>query len=620
MKLKLEDIYRLRLVGDPRISPDGTVAFVVGRMNKKKNDYLTSIYIYDKKVRKFTSGTKDSSPRFTADSRGMVYLRKKDKKVEIRYLPLEGGESRLIAEGEKISNLQVDDNYVYFLAPDIKKEKDDVMRVESIPFYFNGKGYIYNARMHLHRVPIRGGKAEKITSGDFEVTTYHVLNGRVIYAATFDETRPFFQKLYQWKDGESILLLQEAFNIQSITISPDERRVALFLKTMKNGFAEHSKLYFLNLEEGKLEKACPSFPLSLGNSLNSDVRISPGRMVKWLSSDSLLFVVTEGGTAPVYLYRDGECTRYLSGKRSVEGFDYGNGTLVFAAQSALQPSEIYVLKNGREKQVTDFNRFLKNREVREVEHFRFTASDGVPIDGWLLPGEGDKWPAVLEIHGGPKTAYGHAFMFEFHYLNSLGFAVIFMNPRGSAGYSEDFATQIRGHYGDRDYRDIMEGVDYVLKNYPVDEHNLFVTGGSYGGFMTNWIVGHTSRFRAAATQRSISNQISFWGTSDIGPWFGEDQIGLGKDLWDAFEDYWTQSPLKYAKNINTPLLIIHSLEDYRCPVEQAYQLFYALRMQKKETRMVLFPEENHDLSRNGKPLHRVTRLNEIAQWFLKHKK
>ncbi len=620
MKLKLEDLYRLRLVGDPQISPKGTVAFVVGRMNKKKNDYLTSIYIYEGKVRKFTSGNKDSSPRFTTDSRGMVYLRKKDKKVEIRYLPLDGGESRLIAEGEKISDLQIDDNYVYFLAPEIKKEKDDVMRVESIPFYFNGKGYIYNARMHLHRVPIKGGKVEKITSGDFEVTTYHVRNGRVVYASTFDETRPFLQKLYQWKDGKSILLLQEAFNIQSITISPDERRVALFLKTMKNSFAEHSKLYFLDLAEGKLEKGCPSFPLSLGNSLNSDVRISSGRMVKWLSSNSLLFVVTEGGTAPVYLYRDGECTKYLGGERSIEGIDYSNDTLVFAVQSAAQPVEIYLLKNGREKQVTNFNRFLKNREMQEVEHFRFTASDSTPIDGWLLPGEGDKWPAVLEIHGGPKTAYGHAFMFEFHYLNSLGFAVIFMNPRGSAGYSEDFATQIRGHYGERDYLDLMEGVDYVLKNYPLDEHNLFVTGGSYGGFMTNWVVGHTSRFRAAATQRSISNQISFWGTSDIGPWFNEDQIGLGKDLWDAFEDYWRQSPLKYAKEINTPLLIIHSLEDYRCPVEQAYQLFYALRMQKKEARMVLFPGENHDLSRNGKPLHRATRLNEIAQWFLKHKK
>ena len=164
----------------------------------------------------------------------------------------------------------------------------------------------------------------------------------------------------------------------------------------------------------------------------------------------------------------------------------------------------------------------------------------------------------------------------------------------------------------------MECVDYVLSHYPVDAEKLFVTGGSYGGFMTNWIVGHTVRFRAAVTQRSISNQISFWGTSDIGPWFNKDQIGGGADLWDRFEHYWDKSPLKYARNIKTPLLIIHSEEDYRCPVEQAYQLFYALKMQKKDTKLVLFPGENHDLSRSGKPQHRIVRLKEIAAWFRNH--
>ncbi len=209
-------------------------------------------------------------------------------------------------------------------------------------------------------------------------------------------------------------------------------------------------------------------------------------------------------------------------------------------------------------------------------------------------------------------------MFDVYYLLSQGFAVIFTNPRGSSGYGDDFALRIRGEFGKRDYEDLIEAIEYVKANYPVDPERLFVTGGSYGGFMTNWIVGHTSIFRAAVTQRSISNQLSFWGTSDIGPWFNRDYIGAGKDLWDGFEAYWEMSPLKYAKGVKTPLLIIHSLEDYRCPVSEAYQLFYALKMNDVPTKLVLFPGENHDLSRSGKPKHREIRLREIADWFKKY--
>ncbi len=619
-KLTLDDLYKLRLVSDARISPSGKLlAFTVARMDRKKDTYFSKIYLWDGKLMEFTSGEKDSMPRFSQDEKYLIYSSSKDKKTELRRISLKGGESKRIAIMEKLFDLKVDGNYAYFLAPVVNKEKDDVKRITRIPFYFNGKGFIYNSRVHLHRVPIKGGKVEKLTEGDFDVVAYDVRDGLIVYATSEDETRPYMNNLYVLREGKGVKISKRGANIWTLSISPDKKRVAVFLKFRERSLLEHTKLYFMDIEGGDYELGC-NLDLSFGNALNSDVRFGSGNNVVWLSPQELLFVVTEGGTAPLYLYSAGQCRKYLGGNRSIESFDYSNGVLVFTAQDATHPPELFLLKNNRERKITNFNRFLRNRGLKEPESFSFKASDGVSIDGWFLPGEGKKYPAILEIHGGPKTAYGYAFMFEFHYLNSLGFAVIFTNPRGSAGYSEDFAVSIQGKYGEREYLDLMEAVDYVLKRYPVDKENLFVTGGSYGGFMTNWIVGHTSRFRAAVTQRSISNQLSFWGTSDIGSWFNTDQIGSGKDLWEATLHYWEKSPLKYAKNVKTPLLIIHSEEDYRCPVEQAYQLFYALKMLKKDVKMILFPKETHDLSRSGKPKHRETRLREIADWFLKHKK
>jgi dipeptidyl aminopeptidase/acylaminoacyl peptidase len=207
-------------------------------------------------------------------------------------------------------------------------------------------------------------------------------------------------------------------------------------------------------------------------------------------------------------------------------------------------------------------------------------------------------------------------MLEFQLLAAAGFSVVFTNPRGSAGYSEDFAATIPKNYGDRDFKDIMEAVDHLIEAGIADKTRLGVTGGSYGGYMTNWIVGHTDRFKAAVTQRSISNWVSFFGSSDIGYYFAEEEVGSVP--WKNLQHYIENSPITYVEKIKTPLLIIHSEEDYRCPIEQGEQLFVALKKLRKETMMVRFPGENHELSRSGKPKHRIERLNHIVNWFKDH--
>jgi dipeptidyl aminopeptidase/acylaminoacyl peptidase len=224
-----------------------------------------------------------------------------------------------------------------------------------------------------------------------------------------------------------------------------------------------------------------------------------------------------------------------------------------------------------------------------------------------------KYPAILNIHGGPKTVYGSVYYHEMQYWASEGFVVIFCNPRGSDGKGNAFAD-IRGQYGTIDYNDIMDFVDESLAQNPwINTEKLGVTGGSYGGYMTNWIIGHTNRFKAAATQRSISNWISMYGTTDIGYFFASDQIG--ETPWSNAEKLWNHSPMKYADQIKTPLLVLHSEEDYRCWVAEGIQMFTSLKVNNIPSKMVLFKGENHELSRSGKPKNRVKRLSEITQWM-----
>jgi dipeptidyl aminopeptidase/acylaminoacyl peptidase len=260
---------------------------------------------------------------------------------------------------------------------------------------------------------------------------------------------------------------------------------------------------------------------------------------------------------------------------------------------------------------------LDTLELATPEHLEIVGAGGQPVEGWFLPGRGrGKRPLILEIHGGPHSLYGNAFFHEFQVLAAQGYHVLYTNPRGSKGYGEKFCSDITGGWGILDYQDLTAAVDLIVQRPDVDATRLGVAGGSYGGYMTNWIVGHTDRFKAAVTMRCLSNFVSFYGTSDIGPWFGERE--LDGTLHDNVERYWERSPLAYVKNVTTPILILHSEQDLRCPKEQAEQWFVSLRRLGKTAEFVLFPEESHDLSRAGRPDRRLLRLERITEWFARY--
>ncbi|WP_338152474.1 S9 family peptidase [Indiicoccus explosivorum] len=292
---------------------------------------------------------------------------------------------------------------------------------------------------------------------------------------------------------------------------------------------------------------------------------------------------------------------------------------LLAVSTPVNPGELYLLDivSGEQEALTSFNKdYTDGTDLAEPEPISAVSGE-YDVHGWLMKPrgfeEGKKFPLIVNIHGGPHAMYGNTFFHEMQLLSARGFGVLYVNPRGSHSYSQIFVDAVRGDYGGGDYRDIMNALDSVIEsNSWIDTERLGVTGGSYGGFMTNWIVGHTDRFKAAVTQRSISNWISFFGTSDIGYYFSDWQHGADMSEPDRL---WDISPLKYAENISTPLLILHAENDSRCPIEQAEQLYITLKSMGKETEFIRFPESDHNLSRTGKPNLRYARLEALAGWM-----
>ena len=339
--------------------------------------------------------------------------------------------------------------------------------------------------------------------------------------------------------------------------------------------------------------------------------------------DKLYFVSTVDDHSEIHsIDMDGTVRVEFQFNGAIDGLITINREFYIIGQYRQKLQEIYHLnlRENKQLQVSRFNQsILKNKYIATPKELIVKQVSHVVKGFVLYPKDFDvnkKYPAILDIHGGPKTAYGKIYYHEMQYWANQGYFVFFANPRGSDGKGDIFAD-IRGLYGTIDYDDLMKFTDFVIEKTPeIDTKRIFVTGGSYGGFMTNWIVGHTKRFKAAATQRSITNWLSFHGTSDIGFYFSKDQTS-GHPLTDMDRLY-EQSPIKYTKNVVTPLLFIHSDQDYRCPIEQAMQFFTLLKEQGLDTKFVWFKKETHELSRSGKPQARIKRLQEITTWFDMH--
>ncbi|HAE92905.1 S9 family peptidase [Tissierella praeacuta] len=659
--LKLDDFTKYKFLSCIRFSPNGkNLGFILHRMDTEENKYLSNIYIYnEEKKSEFKLTSLDEESSFIWKDNNTILFpairNKKDKERKDEFttyyeININGGEANKSFEIPlKINSLEIldEDNLLITATfdpnlPNIKnlsgEEKEKAIKnmeesrdyevLDEIPFWSNGTGFTNKKRNRLYIYNLRDKILTPITDEFTEVESFKLNKDKskiLIVASSYMDKMQLKSDLHLYNINEDKLeklTHEDVFSYFSADFLED--KIIFTGHNMKSyGVNENPNFYLMNLDGTNVHKiSSDDFDYSIWNSVGSDCRYGSSRSMI-VDGEHLYFVTTEIDSSYINrIDKNGNIEKLTINNGSVDGFDVLNGNIKFIGLRGLKLQELYSLNEKKEIQLTKFNEWVINeRKLSKPELLSFEI-DGVTIDGWLMKPvdfeKNKKYPGILDIHGGPKTVYGEVFYHEMQYWSNEGYVVFFCNPRGSDGKGNEFAD-IRGKYGTIDYDDLMKFTDLVLEKYPfIDRERIGVTGGSYGGFMTNWIIGHTKRFKAAASQRSISNWISKFGTTDIGYYFVDDQQAATP--WSDVEKLWFHSPMKYADKVVTPTLFIHSEEDYRCWLPEGIQMFTSLKYHGVDSRLIMFRGENHELSRSGKPNHRIKRLEEITNWFNKYLK
>ena len=640
-----EDLTRIQFVTDPQVSPDGRrIAFVVTSLSEERDEYLANIWVVDTTggaPRRFTAGPRrDIEPRWSPDGARLAFLseRAPKDKLQLYVMPADGGEpTKLTALENGVSSAawSPEGTRLAFVSgvggqrePDSEEEKRKsrpARVITSVKYRFNGEGFTYDRRPHVFVVSTDGSAPVQISDGDFidADPTWSPDGGSIVFTSARHTERDDDDASDLWrvdaKGGIPQRLTATTGPVLLPAFSPDGRSIAYLARPAKNAYGRNVRLYVV-----------PSDGAASATCLTSALDRSCGALhVRPLwSPDGRSIVVAGEDHGDVGLWRAAASgheppARIVGGARSINGFSASadGRVLACAASSPTAPAEVFTCRadGGDERRLSELNRaWTDSVALSAPERFRFTRA-GFELDVWVMRPAGfvagQRYPTLVNIHGGPHAQYGHNFFDEFQVYAGAGYAVVYTNPRGSQGYGEAFTQAVVGDWGGGDYADVMGALDEAIARYPfIDPDRLGVLGGSYGGFLTSWIVGHSKRFKAACSERAVNCQYTMFGTSDIGSSFNVVELG-GPMPWEDMARYIERSPLTYAKDVVTPLLIIHSEDDLRCPIEQGEQLFVALKKLRREVRFIRFPGENHEMSRSGKPRHRLERFRHILDWF-----
>ncbi len=638
-----QDVYELSGIADPRLDPEGRhVAYVHWWIDPEANDYRSAIWVVavdgSESTRRLTSGERrDSSPRWSPDGTQLAFTSNRGgekEKAQVYVLPVSGGEASKLTELKEDATDLVwspDGRRIAFSArvrDEAYEEEDDRKRAPRrftrLRYKLDNVGWTGDRRQHLFVVAADGSAdAEQLTSGDFEhgSPAWSPDGTRLAFVSARDDDwdLKLTSDIYVLEiDGnrEPAKLTPSEGDFEAVVWSPDGSQLACVYTPGILDWPRHGQIGTLPASGGELrllttslDRNCSPYP--------------PLREPVW-DGDLIVFGVEDGGNVHVYTVPadgSGTPTPLVGGENMVTGYDVHDGAVVHTASTTTSLPELF----AGERQLTSVGQdFAAARELVEPERFTARSEDGSEVDCWLVRPvglqEGRTYPTLLSIHGGPFAQYGNVFFDEFQIWASAGYAVVYSNPRGSSGYGEEWGRAIRGPsngqgpgWGTVDYQDVTAALDTALERYDfLDRDRLGVLGGSYGGYMTTWIVGHTNRFKAACSERAVNNLVSAYGSSDL---FWHFAAEFGASLYDDLDAWVKHSPSLYARDIETPLLIVHSEDDLRCAIEQAEHLFIALRLAAKETELVRFPAEGHELSRSGSPLHRVMRFELLLEWF-----
>ncbi len=672
--ITIEDLYAIQFLSRPRISPDGRrVAFVVTTIDEGKHEYRSSIWIAPTEggeATRFIGGTANAhSPCWSPDGQWLAFVTDRESELsskdaqeqkkegkgkgQIWLIPSDGGEAHQLTfmpHGASNPTWSPDCKRMVFSAAvgPLDEETEDgkilpkVRVIDRLLYRLDGVGFIYERRQHLFLVDIKGGELKQLTDGDWDDKdpTWSPDGTHIAFASSRAEDRwqlpcpdIYALSIENEQAGELRCFTDGTRSCFSPSWSPDGKTIA-FLAKPKLRSGNHSEVFTIDALTPQAEPRCLTGEFEGGCSdwTNSDMtneQMIPAPV--WSTDCQTLYILAaQRGSTRVYAVdRTGASKQpptLTPGNMHVLDFsiDQSRSSAAILIENPTHVAEIFVSSiaaPGELRQLTTFNDALFDElELATPEYMPYSGFEGWPMDGWILkPRDFDankKYPLIVEIHGGPNTQYGYGFMHEMQILAADGYVVLFTNPRGSLGYGRDFALAVRGEWAVKDSLDIMAGVDAVIEKGYIDEQRLGVIGGSYGGFMTSWLIGHSDRFRAAVADRSVIDRFSFFGSSDIGWDFTDDDMEVAP--WDNPERYMRMSPITYVKNIHTPVLIIHSESDLRCNIEQSEQLFAALKYLGRETLFVRFEGQSHGLSRGGHPKLRKERLRHIRKWFEKY--
>jgi len=667
------DIFRFTWVADPQISPDGRrVAFVRVTVNEKKDGYDTAIWTVDAEggrgPRPLTSGPQDLSPRWSPDGRRLAFTRAVEKAGKLQppqlyVMTMDGGEARAlteVAKGASSPTWSPDGRMLAFTSTANPKDleraakksgeaderESDVRVITRAVYRNNGRGFLDAGRpAHIWTVEVPEGSDKstprQVTSGEFEETSpAFAPDGRSLYFVSNRVKEPYYltpdSDIFSVPVGGGEMALAASIDgtISEFALSADGKRLA-FQGTPRGEPVrsyDQPELYVTDVAS----KAAPrlltgAYDGDVGGGLTGDQRAPRGSLSAgpvW-SRDGRSIVVRTADHGRANLQRvdaaTGKIEALTTGDQEIVAYDAtpDGGRLALVVSNPTEVGDLYVLDAAAAtpRRLTRVNDALFSElQIGTPEEIVYPSFDGKSIQAWILkpPGfePGKRYPLILNIHGGPHAAYGATFDHEFQWMAAKGYVVLYPNPRGSTSYGQDFGNVIQYRYPGDDAKDLLAGVDVLVKRGLVDEKQLGVTGGSGGGVLTNWIITQTSRFAAAVSQRSISDWAGFWYTADFSlfrpTWF------KGAP-WEDPSDYAARSPITFVKNITTPLMLIEGEADLRTPpAEGGEQMFRALKYLKRPVVMVRFPEESHELSRSGKPWHRVERLRHIVGWFDKY--
>jgi dipeptidyl aminopeptidase/acylaminoacyl peptidase len=662
-KIAAEDLYRIQTPGSPRLSPDGSkVVFLLQRVDQttqKKYSNLFMVSVKDSVQKQFTFGDQsDSAPQWSPDGKTIAFLSNrgdKEKPAQIYLLPVAGGEANPLTSFEgAITDFQwsPDGKKILFGgfkfdAEVIERQKDENRKklgvverhITRLVYKLDGFGFLPKERAHLWIIDTATRELQQLT--DYEVFdetdgAWSPDGSRIVFVSNRQpdpDMDPYSMDIYTIPaaGGELSKLPAPRGTKHAPAYSPDGRHVAWFGAEDEGKMYENMDVWIAPADGSKTAKnLTEKYEWDCDHGVINDLGGAESFAPAWSKDSQFLYFKTAekgNGLLKKINIKTGEISQILgpTGDVGSLSFDREQKTFSYTCGNLYDPGQIniYDMKSGESRQLTSVNKDLfAEISMSKVEEVWFKSPGGSDLQGWIMfPPDFDaakQYPSILEIHGGPWAMYGNLMMHEFNYLAAQGYVVFFSNPRGGTGYGTAHAKAITNNWGGPSMDDLMAFTDLVAERPYIDKTRIGVTGGSYGGYMTNWIIGHTQRYKAAVTQRCVSNLISMWGSSDMGFIF-EQEFG-NVPPFESIEGLWNNSPVKYLGNAKTPTLVIHNEMDLRCAIEQGEQVFVALKRLGVETEMVRFPEEPHGLSRMGRTDRRIARLNHILRWFEKYLK